>query len=184
VSLIVEDGTGKSDAESYASVTEVDSYATLTDTQDTLRDLVISLWNVAADSACEAALREATQYLDAHYFARWPGTKRTAAQALAWPRSGVIDGYGFAIADTVIPTALKRATAELALNVLNNTAASVQAAESGTLSSKSIAAGSVSLSQTFTSGGALTRPRYDRVDNLLRPILGSVGEGVVELRRA
>lgn len=44
----------------------------------------------------------------------WTGAPATATQALPWPRSGMYDRNGNAIATNVIPQELKDATAELA----------------------------------------------------------------------
>lgn len=44
----------------------------------------------------------------------WTGLPASTTQALAWPRTGMFDLNGNAIASTVIPQALKDATAELA----------------------------------------------------------------------
>jgi len=74
MALIVEDGTGKVNAESYVSVADCAAYAAahgLTFTGD--------------EPAKEARLRRATQYIDAQY--AFKGEEQTDAQALAWPRT-------------------------------------------------------------------------------------------------
>lgn len=45
---------------------------------------------------------------------QWTGLPASATQSLAWPRVGMYDANGNAIASTVVPQALKDATAELA----------------------------------------------------------------------
>ena len=52
----------------------------------------------------------------AYYITRrqWTGLPATAIQRLAWPRIGMYDMNGNAIAENVVPQALKDATAELA----------------------------------------------------------------------
>lgn len=45
---------------------------------------------------------------------RWSGAPTTTSQPLAWPRTGMYNRNGGAIADNVIPQDLKNATAELA----------------------------------------------------------------------
>lgn len=45
---------------------------------------------------------------------KWTGAPVDGVQALAWPREGMLNRNGFAIANTVIPQDLKNATAELA----------------------------------------------------------------------
>lgn len=49
-----------------------------------------------------------------HTYPAWTGLPASVTQVLAWPRSGMLDMNGNAIATTVIPQALKDAVAELA----------------------------------------------------------------------
>lgn len=51
---------------------------------------------------------------------RYSGERAEEAQALAWPRIQAYDVYGIAIADDVVPDALKFATAEWALFAIEN----------------------------------------------------------------
>ena len=65
--LIVEDGTGKADAESYLSVADADTYHTKHgDSAD---------WDGASTGDKEEALRMGTQYLDATYNTLWIGSR-------------------------------------------------------------------------------------------------------------
>jgi hypothetical protein len=107
MALVHEDGTGKADAESYVSVTDANAYHTANNN---------ATWT-GADAVKEAALRKATRHLDG--LVRWPGWKKTAAQALAWPRSGAHDREEYAIDDASVPSVVKSATAELALRALS-----------------------------------------------------------------
>lgn len=185
MALVVEDGTGKSDAESYLSVADTDTYLTQTATLDTSRATLKKAWNAAAPAVQEAALREATRYIESNYLARFTGDKGTKAQALSWPRTSAVDAYGWAIDTNVIPQALQDATAELALRALSATVAPDISAGSGSLTAKTVAAGSVRLEQQWSAGGARERATYDRVEELLRPLLtGGGGTGVIELKRA
>ena len=78
MSLIVEDGTGRADAESYASVSVADAYHTARGN---------TAWAALATTALkEAALRKATDYLGQTYGLRWKGYRMTTTQALDWPR--------------------------------------------------------------------------------------------------
>lgn len=47
----------------------------------------------------------------------WTGTVATVVQRLPWPRDGMFDRNGNAIADTVVPEDLKHATAEYAAHL-------------------------------------------------------------------
>ena len=67
MSLIVEDATGLSTAESYLSVANADTYhASYTGS---------TAWSGASTGTKERALRRATQYLDSVYGGRWLGER-------------------------------------------------------------------------------------------------------------
>lgn len=108
MALVVEDGTGKSNAESYVSVAEADA-----------RHLAFGNtgWT-GADAAKEAALRRATAYMMASYRTRWLGTRVRHDQALDWPRyiDGQVDGWW--IDSNVVPAEIRNACADLALRAL------------------------------------------------------------------
>ena len=103
MALIVEDGTSKTDAESYASVAYADAYFSARN---------INNWaSNTADK--EGHLRLATDYIEATYAELWQGTKKERLQALQWPRDYVyVDGYS--LDSNVIPKELMNACCELA----------------------------------------------------------------------
>ena len=74
MALIVEDGTGLTDAESYISVADATTYATAHG---------LTAWT-GTDQAKEAALRNATQYIDTTY--QFRSAKFDYYQALEFPR--------------------------------------------------------------------------------------------------
>lgn len=90
--LIVENGQGLPDADSYASIETATAYADA-------HGLTFS----STDSEQEARLRRATQYLDAQY--RYKGSESTDTQALAWPRD---------VAPGLVPKEIVSACCELA----------------------------------------------------------------------
>lgn len=104
MALIVEDGTGNADAQSYISAADATTYHTAHGNAS---------WT-GTDAAKEAALVRATAWLDARYLSRWPGARYTSTQALEWPRSGAVDRDGNDIS-AMVPTALKNALCEAAL---------------------------------------------------------------------
>lgn len=106
MALIVEDGTGKSDAESYISVADATAYLALHSNPTT--------WTDATEADQERYLRMATQYMDSVYGSRWKGTKNTQEQALDWPRYYVVDRNGYAIDNDIVPVKVTYACAELA----------------------------------------------------------------------
>ena len=105
MALIIEDGTGKTDAESYISVSDADSY--VSKWHGTL-----SAWDDLDEAAKERALRMATRFIDAHSF---KGYRSNEDQALDWPRivPDWIDGQW--IDSDEVPQAVKSATVEAAV---------------------------------------------------------------------
>lgn len=83
MALIVEDGSGKTDSNSYATVAELDSYASL-------RGITLT---AADDSAKEVLLIKAMDYLESLQ-GSYKGIKSNQYQFLQWPRYNVwIDSY-------------------------------------------------------------------------------------------
>lgn len=109
MSLIVEDGTGRADAESYATVAQADEYHQKRGNAG---------W-AGETAGREAALRRASEYLDGAYRTRWLGKGSTPTQALAWPRAYARSGAGYLPSDAV-PLAVVRACCEAALRELQN----------------------------------------------------------------
>lgn len=96
-------------ADSYVSVADADTYLT------TYRRYATE-WDDADTAAREAVLRWSTNLLDLHV--DWFGYPTTQTQALRFPRVGLVDRDGRNIDQDTIPTLLERATAELALALL------------------------------------------------------------------
>ena len=97
--IVDEDGTGKTDANSYVSEAELSTYADH-------RGQTIS-------GTSAVLLIQAMDYIEAQPF---QGLKETETQALQWPRVGVVlDGYYFE--SDSIPQLLKDVQCELALAI-------------------------------------------------------------------
>lgn len=80
--LIVEDGSGLANAESYVSVSDCAAYATA-------RGLTFT---ASPEATAEAALRRATTWLDGRYRGSFPGSRTNRReQALEWPRINAYD---------------------------------------------------------------------------------------------
>jgi hypothetical protein len=94
-----------------------DSYATLAEFVDYAGSrLPVLAWFTAADDPTrEAALRAACRELDQDFV--WTGSAVDSTQALCWPRSGMVNRNGFAIATSAIPKSLKDAQCEFALQL-------------------------------------------------------------------
>jgi hypothetical protein len=110
MAIIVEDGTGLANANSFISVAGADAYWAEVTTP--------TLWSSASTPEKEAALVQATRYMEKRFGTRYKGSRASSAQALAFPRTGLYDETGEAI--TGLPTSIARACAEYALASRSN----------------------------------------------------------------
>lgn len=163
MALIVETGTGLPDAESYASVAQADAYHA---------DRGGSAWGPLSVPQKEAALRRATDYLQQNG-GRWQGYRVSAAQALDWPRSGVVVDRMPVPADS-IPVQLVRACCELALKATTQALAADEAAQV-----KSEKVGQI---EVVYADGARQQTRFAAVEAMLRPLQASSGNTIALVR--
>ncbi len=120
MTLIIEDGSALADSESYISVADANIYH---------ENRGNTAWTgIATDLIREQLLRKATDYMVATYRQRWRGYRKTATQALDFPRSfcylepfvyGAVGAYPYLLSDTVVPNEVKNACAELALKAID-----------------------------------------------------------------
>lgn len=96
MALIVEDGTGKTNSNSYSSVLEANSY---------FQERGNLNWD-GTELEKETYLIQATDYIDLRFKSMLLGNKETSTQALEFPRD---------VNPGIIPRDLKRATFEYAL---------------------------------------------------------------------
>ena len=149
MSLIVEDGTGMADAESYLSVADLKTYAT---------NRGISYAGIS-DSTLEQKLRLATTYIDTRY--RYRGNRSNGTQALEYPRINLIDWSGYDISG--VPKRVKDATAELALKATADSLY-VDLDRGGKIKSESVGQLSVTYADDAPAGRVFTI-----AENLLKP---------------
>ena len=97
MALVVEDGTGKSNANTYISQSDADSYFSSRDNP--------TAWTGLSSAKKDAALIYATVTLDGMW--DFVGTVTTSTQSLAWPRDGVWDEEGRRIEADVSPSGSK-----------------------------------------------------------------------------
>ena len=164
MSLVVEDGTGRVDAESYASVADADSYWSLHGSP--------SSWSAASTSAKEGALRAAADYADRVYGGRFQGCRVYSTQRLAWPRAAVeVDGYTLPIAP--LPRLLTEAAIELAGRHITETGGlTPDVADPSRVTAEAVEVGSVKQSVTY-AGAKSAYKRFTAVELLLRPLLAA-----------
>lgn len=119
MALIVEDGTGLATAESYAAVSEADTYHA---------NLGNTAWAPLATAQKEIYLRMGTNWLLQRYRPRWKGWRLKGSQRLDWPRLGVfitdaaafatgghLSSFAYMVDSASVPELVKNACCELAL---------------------------------------------------------------------
>lgn len=101
--IIVEDGSGIENANSYVSSTDVDSYCDAMNYTD---------WNTPDDGdKADGCILRAMRYIEANNFI---GTKSQTTNNLEWPREDAYDRNGILIDDDSIPLKIKDAVCEAA----------------------------------------------------------------------
>lgn len=168
MSLIVEDGTAKPDAEAYNSFASATAYH-------------LKMGNVgwtAVQVDGEAALRRAQAYM-ARYRPRWAGFRLTTTQALDWPRQLVAmkDSpftTGYYLATTIVPPAVLNGEAEFALLALTD--------ELEPDLTRGIARETIGPITTEYDKASPEQRRYPRLEALLQPFF-SGGSNNMRIRR-
>ncbi len=166
--LIVEDGTGLTNADSYATVAYADTY------HENRGNIA---WDTVADK--EAALRKATDFMVGKYRLRWAGVRKTLGQALDWPRDivPVVDKPGRYIAyysNTIVPVEVMNACVSLALR-----AATAELLADQEQRKVSVTVGPISTTYDSSSSQGT---KYPEIDNMLRPYLQNTGNGIKMIR--
>lgn len=150
MTLTVEDGTGLALADAYVSVADADSYHAERNT---------SAWFDATVPVKEAAIRQATTYLDGTF--EWVGAIKTLTQALAWPRTDAVGYEGRTIANDAVPQQVADATAYLAGQALSG--ALQPASDAGRVRSKRL--GSVAVE--YATGSDSSRRFFPELRSIL-----------------
>lgn len=99
MALIIEDGTGVTDSNSYDTLANAQAYFDLKGT-------VIVL--------TEESLINATQYIDTRFAPVFIPVKKAREQSLEWPRYSFTANDGYTVAADIVPIELKRAMYESA----------------------------------------------------------------------
>jgi hypothetical protein len=124
LTLVVEDGSSKTDSNTYISLDDADTYFE--------GRLNATAWTGADDPTKKAGLVQAARILDQYIL--WLGWVSDSDQAMSWPRAGIFyAGSGqyyasydihlaesvYSIADDSIPQKIKDAQCELALVLIS-----------------------------------------------------------------
>lgn len=167
MALVVEDGTGKADAESYVGVADCAAWATKNG----------AAFSAAPEASAEAALRRATRFIDATYGARFIGFRTNGrAQALQWPRRDAYDEANDEyLPDDEVPQEIVTAACEAAVRELAEPGSLAPDLERGG-AVKRLQAGSV---QIEYAGNASALTTFTVIDNALAGLLTLTGGGFV-----
>lgn len=158
--LVVEDGTGKADANAYVSLSDCADYCAARG---------LSFPSSPSEPGEQAIIR-ATAAIDAKYRARFPGSKLNGrAQALQWPRTGAYDADDEEISSDEIPIEIVMATCEAAVREMEEAGSMMPDLERGG-DIRSLKAGSVAIEY---SGAAPATTTFSIIDGILAPLLGS-----------
>lgn len=99
MALVVEDGSGLTNANAYASVAEVASrIAAMPEAEE---------WEGLDTTEKEKKIQDGTAFLDLYF--RYYGKPKTGTQALQWPRTKNWDNKGVLIPPGTVPEQLKQA---------------------------------------------------------------------------
>lgn len=184
MAFVVENGTGISNANSYASVAYYRAYWT-----ERGRDV-----SAQTDAQVQAYLIRATDFIEKTFGDRWRGSRSTLVQSLGFPRTGVVID-GITLPSDMLPSSLLMATAEYGyraslyadLNPDPPVPFDRQDNAGGTISGGGpvveknervgpISEGTVYADPTLTST-SWAMPSYPAADLLLRPLLSGGGRG-------
>lgn len=169
MALIVEDGTGKSDAESLCSVAVADNYHVSIGNE--------AAWVFLSDAVKEQCLRKATAFMSGRYRAKLGGYRKTVTQSLDFPRSlmPIKDALSKThYSDSDVPLAVQQACASLALRASTSTLL-----EDQKRSKSSVTIGPISTTYDRASPVAT---QYKEIDAMMEPFL-CITHGVAEMVR-
>lgn len=164
ITFIVEDGTGKSDANALITTAEADGImANYGDSAD---------WKAASDGddgEKAHAIREATRYLNFHY--TWLSYKTLGTQACQWPRFEVYDEDGYSVDSDVIPERVKEACAYLALQVIEGDTLLEDFDNSSRVKKTKDVIGPITEEREYVAQGESPEKTYQIADRLVTPFV-------------
>jgi hypothetical protein len=169
MTLVVEDGTGKADAESYDTTANIAAYLTA-------RGYTV-FSSLATESLKEQHARRATDYLDMVYGQRYKGTVFSATQAKLWPRDNVV-ANGFDLETDVLPTRLLSALAEAAERSAGGTLLPDVTTATGEVVETTNKVGPIEESIRYREGTSVQRPTYPAISLILKPLLRDAGGAI------
>lgn len=168
ITLVVEDGTGLANANTYISLADANTYFTNQGTQG-------AAW-AAPDELKNEYLVNATTALDAVFgrdYISYLRASDTTVQSLLWPRENVWDRHNRRIPAGGIPQEVKDAQCEMALLLQSGVDLFPEGDPNNNLLSESVSIGEISQSYTLQKQ-ASEQAQYEnfrKVELILWPIL-------------
>ena len=157
--IVVEDGSGVANADSYVTVAEARAYASKRG---------FTTLDALTDGEVEAKIILAMDMVEG-YRDRFKGSKTSSTQALQWPREDVVID-GIEIANDNIPTELKNALSQLTVDAVNTTL-------QPNLGGRTVTKEKVDVVEIeyAAQGAAADYTVFDKFEKMLAPLLSSTG---------
>jgi len=171
--LIVEDGTGKADAESLVDITFADAYWN--------RFGDPTFWTEKTQDEKEIALREATRdWVQAQVAPLLRGVPQHLGQRLCYPRYGCHDDWGRLVDQSTVPDFIKEATCLIAGDILQGDDVLPNEVNRGSVTRETRkGAGFEKTTEYANGGGGSMTKRRAKAEGLVYPWLaGGEGSGV------
>lgn len=168
--FVVEDGSIVAGANAYISLADANQYHENYGNP--------AAWSGATDADKEAAIRQATQFLDMEFGPFFKGTRADTEQALLWPRTNVYAVDGFWYPHDEIPQRLKDATAYLALRVIGGDTLAPDQTDPGDIKKETYKVGPITESKEYV-GGKGQEKYYRLAVNILSDLLTESGEMIL-----
>jgi hypothetical protein len=161
LTLIVEDGTGKEDSNSYVDLTYADEYMTANG-----RGIV---WDGLTEQQQINALINGAQYMDSENETKYRGFRSIPEeQAMAFPRSGAYTDYNTLMKP--LPKELKVAQMEYTYFLQFKKSSLFQSVTTG-IKAKSSSVGAISKSITYTGSSSSVRVTIPEIDHAIKPLI-------------
>lgn len=160
--MIIEDGTGIVNADSYVDISYADDYFNSRD---------VSEWEDLEDSEKEVMLIKATDFIDNGY--QWNGKKSNIEQSLRFPRVNLEDYEGQKIVG--VPNCLKQAVCECCILILGNKTLYKTENENGKVTSERIG----ELSFSYAQGNDSSETLYETLNLRLRGLYKDKSKKVI-----
>jgi hypothetical protein len=156
MALILEDGSGKTNSQTYVLGADVNAYATL--------------YGLTPSSVADADIMKAMRYIEGAYYERWIGLKKTEDQALSWPRAYAARRDGWVVDESEIPKELKDAVCALAIRTSGGDNLLADLTRSDSVLEEQI--GPIRVKY---ANNARTTPLYRDIEFILKPICQPLG---------